>query len=156
MSKRITADNVKLKRAYEPSAADDGTRILIDRLWPRGVKKTDAAIDEWVKDIAPSTALRKWFGHDPARWREFRSRYAKEVYKHPEQVNRLRALARQGPITLVFSAHDEVHNDAVALRSFLLGRQTSERPQWPRRKLSARANIGASSRRGMHLRRRLA
>jgi len=91
MSKRITADNVKLKRAYDPSAADDGTRILIDRLWPRGVKKVDAAIDEWVKDIAPSTTLRKWFGHDPARWREFRSRYAVEVYKHPEQLNRLRA-----------------------------------------------------------------
>ena len=76
MSKRITAGNVKLKRAYEPSTADDGTRILIDRLWPRGVKKADAAIDEWIKDIAPSTALRKWFGHDPARWPEFRSRYA--------------------------------------------------------------------------------
>ena len=129
MSKRITADNVKLKRAYEPSAADDGTRILIDRLWPRGVKKVDAAIDEWVKDIAPSTALRKWFGHDPARWQEFRSRYAVEIHQHPEQLNRLRALARQGPITLVFSAHDEVHNDAVALRGFLLGRQTKRKPR---------------------------
>ncbi|HEV8176381.1 MAG TPA: DUF488 family protein [Gemmatimonadales bacterium] len=99
MSERITAGNVKLKRAYEPSAADDGTRILIDRLWPRGVKKADAAIDEWIKDIAPSTALRKWFGHDPARWQEFRSRYAVEVHEHPEQLSRLRALARQGPIT---------------------------------------------------------
>jgi uncharacterized protein YeaO (DUF488 family) len=122
MSERITADNVKLKRAYEPSAADDGTRILIDRLWPRGVKKADAAIDEWIKDIAPSTALRKWFGHDPARWQEFRSRYAVEVHEHPQQLGRLRALARQGPITLGYSAHDEVHNDAVALRDFLLGR----------------------------------
>jgi uncharacterized protein YeaO (DUF488 family) len=123
MSKRIAADDVKLKRAYEPPAADDGTRILVDRLWPRGVKKADAAIDEWIKDIAPSTALRKWFGHDPARWQEFRSRYAAEVHERPEQLNRLRALARRGPITLVFSAHDEVHNDAVALRDFLLGRQ---------------------------------
>ena len=96
MSKRITADNVKLKRAYEPSAADDGTRILIDRLWPRGVKKVDAAIDQWVKDIAPSTALRKWFGHDPTRWQEFRSRYGVEIQKHPEQLDRLRALARRG------------------------------------------------------------
>jgi uncharacterized protein YeaO (DUF488 family) len=129
MGKRIKADSVKLKRAYEPSAANDGTRILIDRLWPRGVKKIDAGIDEWVKDIAPSTALRKWFGHDPGRWREFRSRYAVEVYKHPEQLNKLRALARQGPITLVFSAHDEVHNDAVALRGFLLGRQTKRKPR---------------------------
>jgi uncharacterized protein YeaO (DUF488 family) len=134
MSKGIAADNVKLKRAYEPSAADDGTRILIDRLWPRGVKKINAAIDEWVKDIAPSTALRKWFGHDPARWQEFRSRYAVEVYKHPEQLNRLRALARQGPITLVFSAHDEAHNDAVALRSLLLGRQTRRTPTTTRSK----------------------
>ncbi len=124
MSKRIAADDVKLKRAYEPPAAHDGTRILVDRLWPRGVKKADAAIDEWIKDIAPSTALRKWFGHDPARWQEFRSRYAAEVHEHPEQLTKLRALARRGPITLVFSAHDEFHNDAVVLRDFLLGRQT--------------------------------
>jgi len=127
MNKRITADNIKLKRAYERPAAGDGTRVLIDRLWPRGVKKVDAAIDEWIKDIAPSTTLRKWFGHDPARWREFRSRYAVEVYKHPEQLNRLRDLAKQGPITLVYSAHDEVHNDAVALRDFHLGRQTKRK-----------------------------
>jgi uncharacterized protein YeaO (DUF488 family) len=127
MSKKITASNVKLKRAYERPAAGDGTRILIDRLWPRGVKKVNAAIDQWAKDIAPSTALRKWFDHDPARWQEFRSRYAAEVYEHPEQLKRLRALARQGPITLVFSAHDEVHNDAVALRDFLLGRQKTKR-----------------------------
>ena len=133
MSKKITAGNVKLKRAYERAAAGDGTRILIDRLWPRGVKKADAAIDQWAKDIAPSTALRKWFGHDPARWQEFRRRYAVEVHKHPEQLNRLRALARQGPITLVFSAHDEVHNDAVALRDFLLGRQRKRKPEKTRR-----------------------
>ena len=82
-----------------------------------------------TKDIAPSTALQKWFGHDPARWQEFRSRYAVEVPKHPEQLNRLRALARQGHITLVYSAHDEVHNDAVALRSFLLGRQTKRKSE---------------------------
>jgi uncharacterized protein YeaO (DUF488 family) len=122
MSNNIAAANVKLKRAYEPAVAGDGTRILIDRLWPRGVRKADAATDEWAKEIAPSTALRKWFGHDPARWQEFRNRYAVEVHEHPEQFERLRALATQGPITLVFSAHDEVHNDAVALRDFLLGR----------------------------------
>ena len=97
MTKRITADHVKLKRAYEPATLDDGTRILIDRLLPRGVRKADAAIDQWVKDIAPSTALRKWFGHDPERWAEFRRRYAAEVRQHPEQLSRLRALARQGP-----------------------------------------------------------
>ena len=121
MSTKITASNVKLKRAYERPDAGDGTRVLIDRLWPRGVKKVDAAIDQWVKDIAPSTALRKWFGHDPARWQEFRSRYAAEVHEHPEQLHRLRAMAREGPITLVYSAHDEVHNDAVALRDIILG-----------------------------------
>ena len=133
MNKRIAANNVRLKRAYESSAADDGTRILIDRLWPRGVKKIDADIDQWEKDIAPSTALRKWFGHDPARWQEFRSRYAVEIQEHPERLKRLRVLARQGPITLVYSAHDEIHNDAVALRSFLLGRQAKRKPETARR-----------------------
>jgi uncharacterized protein YeaO (DUF488 family) len=129
MTKRITADHVKLKRAYEPAATDDGTRILIDRLWPHGVKKADAATDQWVKDIAPSPALRKWFGHDPDRWAEFRRRYAAEVHQHPEHLSRLRALARQGPITLIFSARDEVHNDAVALRNFLLGRETKRKAE---------------------------
>ena len=110
-----------MKRAYERPAADDGVRILIDRLWPRGVSKAAAAIDQWAKDIAPSTALRKWFGHDPARWQEFRRRYAKELRQHPEELARLRALAKQGPVTLVFSARDEHHNDAVVLRGLLLG-----------------------------------
>lgn len=122
MSDRIPAENVKLKRAYEPSSRGDGTRVLIDRLWPRGVKKTDARIDEWMKEIAPSTALRKWFGHDPGRWPEFRHRYTAEVQEHPEQLKRLRTLAREGPLTLVFSAHDEAHNDAVVLRNLVLGR----------------------------------
>lgn len=123
MSKKVAAGNIKLKRAYERPTAADGPRILIDRLWPRGLKKADAVIDQWVKDISPSTGLRKWFGHDPARWPEFQRRYAAEVRQHPEQLTKLRALARRGPITLVFSAHDEVHNDAVALRDFLLGRR---------------------------------
>ena len=123
MSSRISASHIKLKRAYEPAARDDGTRILIDRLWPRGVKKVDAALDQWRKELAPSTELRKWFGHDPARWEEFRCRYAEEVRQHADQLKQLRALARKGQITLVYSAHDEAHNDAVALRSFLLGRK---------------------------------
>lgn len=123
MSNKIAAASVKLKRAYEPPARGDGTRILIDRLWPRGVSKANAAIDEWIKELAPSTSLRKWFGHDPSRWKEFRSRYAAEVHEHPEQLRRLRNLARKKPITLVYSAHDEIHNDAVALRDFLLGRK---------------------------------
>jgi uncharacterized protein YeaO (DUF488 family) len=95
---------------------------LIDRLWPRGLTKKAAAIDYWFKDIAPSTALRQWFGHDPSRWQGFRCRYADEVRQKPEHLGKLRALARQGRITLVFSAHDEVHNDAVVLRNLLLGR----------------------------------
>jgi len=123
MSKKIAADHIKLKRAYESPAPDDGTRILIDRLWPRGVKKADAAIDEWMKDIAPSTGLRKWFGHDPARWQEFRRRYQSEIRQHPDEFDRLRTLAQHGRITLVFAAHDEAHNDAVVLKDLLLGRR---------------------------------
>ncbi|MEO6421284.1 MAG: DUF488 family protein, partial [Candidatus Nitrotoga sp.] len=92
MSTEITANNVKLKRAYEQPARDDGTRILVDRLWPRGVKKIDAALDQWMKELAPSTALRKWFGHDPARWQEFRLRYAKELREHVDLLRQLRAL----------------------------------------------------------------
>lgn len=127
MSKSIPAANVQLKRAYERPARGDGARILIDRLWPRGMTKEAAAIDEWIKDISPSTALRKWFGHEPARWQAFRNRYANEVRQHPHQLGRLRALARQGPITLVFSAHDEAHNDAVVLRDLLLGRPIKQK-----------------------------
>ena len=125
MTTRIAAGNVKLKRAYEPPAPDDGTRVLIDRLWPRGVSKDDAAVDLWLKDLAPSTELRKWFGHDPSRWQEFRERYGAEVRQHREAYERLRELARKGPVTLVYSAHDEVHNDAVVLRSLLLGSRWS-------------------------------
>lgn len=121
MSSHIAAANVQLKRAYEPAAADDGTRVLVDRLWPRGVSKDHAAVDLWLKELAPSTELRKWFDHDPARWAEFQIRYAHEVHQQPELLKQLRALALQGRVTLVYSAHDEVHNDAVALRGLLLG-----------------------------------
>ncbi|HRO00777.1 DUF488 domain-containing protein [Nitrobacter sp.] len=119
---RLAARNISVKRAYEAPAADDGARILVDRLWPRGLRKTDAAIDLWIKDIAPSTGLRKWFGHDPARWPEFRQRYVEEIERHPEQLDELRTRARTGRITLVFAAHDEAHNSAVVLRDVLLGR----------------------------------
>ena len=119
---RIAAGNVKLKRAYEAASAADGHRILIDRLWPRGVKKADAAIDLWLKDIAPSTGLRKWFGHEPTRWEEFRRRYRAEVDNQPEQLAELRALAQRRSITLVYSARDELHNNGVVLRDIILGR----------------------------------
>jgi uncharacterized protein YeaO (DUF488 family) len=121
MKRKVPVDNVKLKRAYEPPATDDGMRILVDRLWPRGISKERAAIDQWMKEISPSTELRKWFGHDPARWNEFRRRYAKEVRQNADLLDQLRSLARQGPITLVYSAHDEEHNDAVELRHLILG-----------------------------------
>ena len=122
MSSRIVAENIRLKRAYNSAGSGDGTRVLIDRLWPRGVRKADAAIDVWAKDIAPSTALRRWFGHDPARWLEFRRRYSEEVHRRRDWLDKLRTLARKGRITLVFAARDEVHNDAVVLRDVLLGR----------------------------------
>jgi uncharacterized protein YeaO (DUF488 family) len=122
MGKRVVAANVRLKRAYNAPSPSDGTRILIDRLWPRGVRKATAAIDMWAKDIAPSTALRKWFGHDPARWQQFRRRYSEEIHRRRDRLDELRALAERGRITLVFSAHDEIHNDAVVLRDILLGR----------------------------------
>jgi len=120
---KIPAHRIKLKRAYLPAAANDGTRILVDRLWPRGVRKSDAAIDLWVKNIAPSTTLRNWFGHDPTRWPEFRRRYAAELRGHPNELAELRAQARRRPVTLVFAARDELHNDAVVLRAVLLRRR---------------------------------
>lgn len=116
---KIPPDNIRLIRAYNP-AGTDGPRILVDRLWPRGVKKQDAAIDHWAKELAPSTELRKWFGHDPERWVEFRRRYAAELKEHHAELEQLRSLARQGPITLVYSAHDEQHNQAIVLRDILL------------------------------------
>ena len=120
MAKAILPVNVKLKRAYEPPAVEDGTRILVDRLWPRGIKKADAAIDLWMKDVAPSTGLRQWFGHETDRWQEFRRRYVDELRQKSDLVDELRALARKGPITLVFGAHDQTHNDAAVLREILL------------------------------------
>ncbi|ESY51352.1 MULTISPECIES: DUF488 domain-containing protein [unclassified Mesorhizobium] len=119
MSEKLLHE-VKLKRAYESRDVGDGTRVLVDRLWPRGVKKTDAGIDFWMKELAPSTQLRKWFGHDPARWEEFRTRYVAEINEHRGELDRLRDMTRQGAITLVYSAHDEAHNDAVVLRDILL------------------------------------
>ncbi|WP_431523477.1 DUF488 domain-containing protein [Mesorhizobium captivum] len=120
MSAKAFNETVKLKRAYERPTADDGKRVLIDRLRPRGVKKTEAAIDHWMKELAPSTELRRWFGHDPRRWEEFRRRYAAEIREHHDELDRLRNMMRVSPVTLVYSAHDEAHNDAVVLREILL------------------------------------
>lgn len=118
---KVSPNNVKLKRAYEAPAAADGTRILVDRLWPRGVRKAAAAIDLWAKDLAPSTELRKWFGHDPQRWSEFKRRYAAELRKNVESLDELRQLAKRGPVTLIYAARDQEHNEAVIIRDMLVG-----------------------------------
>ena len=111
--------NVRLKRAYEPPAASDGYRVLIDRLWPRGVRREEARLDEWAKELAPSGELRRWFGHDPARFGEFRRRYTAELGDQEEKLRELRRRARKGPVTLVYGAHDREHNDAVVLAGIL-------------------------------------
>ncbi len=113
--------SLHIKRAYESHAAEDGFRILIDRLWPRGVSKDAAHIDLWLKDLAPSTELRKWFGHDPERWAEFKKRYHHELggAEQKEALAELRQHMHQGKVTLVYGAKDEEHNDAVALQGFL-------------------------------------
>jgi uncharacterized protein YeaO (DUF488 family) len=116
----VAKPDIRLKRAYEPLSPEDGMRVLVDRLWPRGLRKADAAIDCWLKEIAPSSELRRWFGHDPSRWEEFERRYRAELSSRPELLDKLRALAKQGALTLVYSAHDEDHNDAVVLRGLLL------------------------------------
>ena len=111
--------DIRLKRAYLPPSPDDGFRVLVDWLWPRGLSKTGAAVDQWMKDIAPSTALRRWFGHDPARWDEFQRRYKAELSEDTDLLNELRDVAAKGVLTLVYSAHDEAHNQAVVLRDVL-------------------------------------
>ncbi|MEQ1956454.1 DUF488 domain-containing protein [Mesorhizobium sp. CN2-181] len=111
---------IGLKRAYEPPSSEGGFRILVDRLWPRGLSKAEAAIDLWLKEIAPSAELRRWFGHDPAKWDEFRRRYRDELDRDPEAVQALRqAIAGKGTVTLLYAARDDDHNNAVALREYL-------------------------------------
>jgi uncharacterized protein YeaO (DUF488 family) len=126
MTHELAASHVRLKRVYEPAAPDDGVRVLVDRLWPRGLRKADAAIDRWMKDIAPSTELRRWFGHDPKRWPAFHRRYSQELLQQAVAIDELRELARDGQVTLVFAAHDEAHNDAVVLRDALLQPRNSK------------------------------
>ena len=110
---------VLLKRAYDQPASSDGYRVLVDRLWPRGVSKEQAQLDEWAGDLGPSTELRKWFGHDPARFAEFRSRYRDELAGQAEKLNELRERAKAGSLTLVYGARDTEHNDAVVLAELL-------------------------------------
>ncbi len=115
---------IRLKRAYERPEKDDGVRLLVERLWPRGLTKEKAAIDEWFKDVAPSPALRKWYGHDPEKWEDFRRRYLAELRGNPEEVQRLRARAKMGTVTFVYAAKDEQRNSAVVLKGYLEGRDS--------------------------------
>ncbi len=114
---------VRVKRVYDPPAPEDGRRFLVDRLWPRGVKKEALRLDAWLKELAPSDALRRWFGHDPARWEEFQRRYFAELEAKPEAWRPLLEAAREGTVTLLFSARDDEHNNAVALKAFLEGKR---------------------------------
>jgi len=111
--------SIDLNRAYEPPARSDGHRILVDRVWPRGIAKGDLRIDAWMKDVAPSDGLRKWFGHDPDKWDAFRKRYADEIAQHEDALDQLVTMAKAGHVTLVFGAKDTEHNNAVALKEEL-------------------------------------
>ncbi|AZO25248.1 DUF488 domain-containing protein [Mesorhizobium sp. M1E.F.Ca.ET.045.02.1.1] len=113
------AFDIAVKRVYGTPEKTDGQRVLVDRVWPRGVAKMDAALTLWLKEIAPSDALRKWFGHEPERWAEFQKRYHAELDRNEEAVAQLRGLLREGKVTLLYGAHDEAHNNAVALAGYL-------------------------------------
>ncbi len=111
--------SIQIKRAYEPASPRDGTRVLVDRLWPRGISKDKLKLDAWMKELAPSTELRKWFHHEVANWPEFEKHYFKELSQQPDKVDELRKKARGHTVTLIYGARDETHNDAVALKKYL-------------------------------------
>lgn len=119
--------NVRVKRVYEEPSAEDGFRVLVDRMWPRGLSKQRARMDQWLRDIAPSDALRKWFGHEPEKWKEFRDRYFRELETKTDLVKDLEHRAEQGRLTLLFAAKDEERNNAVALKEYLGSRGGSRR-----------------------------
>jgi len=110
---------IQLKRAYEAASPSDGTRFLVERLWPRGVKKTALRIDAWLKEVAPSTVLRQWFSHDPKKWKGFQQRYRRELSANPDAWRPLLEAAKHGTVTIVYSSHDNTHNNAVALKKYL-------------------------------------
>ncbi|APR82786.1 Putative uroporphyrin-III c-methyltransferase [Minicystis rosea] len=151
-SRRVSnpaASTVRIKRAYEEPDASDGYRVLVDRLWPRGVQKDALSLDAWMKDIGPSDALRRWFGHDPARWDDFVTRYHDELRREPAAglVAELAARASHGPITLVYGAKDELHNQAVVLRDVI-----ARRARRPRAPVSARKIASTTRRTGKRAR----
>jgi uncharacterized protein YeaO (DUF488 family) len=113
---------LKIKRVYDPPSKDDGKRILIDRLWPRGLRKKDAQIDDWIKEISPSNELRKWYGHDPAKWGEFKKRYFSELHGQPERIEEIVNASRKGTVTLLFGSKEERINNAEALKEYIEAR----------------------------------
>ncbi|PYD49231.1 DUF488 domain-containing protein [Novacetimonas pomaceti] len=119
---------IRTRRVYDPPGPDDGRRVLVDRLWPRGISHERADLTLWLKDIAPSTELRKWFGHDPARWEEFRARYVAELRASPDAVRQILSLPGRGPITLLYGARDTRHNEAVVLADYLRGLEGTGTP----------------------------
>jgi uncharacterized protein YeaO (DUF488 family) len=119
---------IHIKRTYDPAAREDGRRFLVERLWPRGMKKESLVMDEWLKEVAPSTELRKWFGHQPERWPEFQKRYKKELRANPAALTPLLDASKRGTVTLLYSAHDIEHNGAIVLRDFLSARQRRRAP----------------------------
>lgn len=114
----------KLKRAYEEPSVEDGLRVLVERLWPRGLTRERAAVDLWLKEVAPSAELRKWYGHDPAKWKEFQSRYRAELRENKVAVEQLKQKGEEGTVTLVYAARDEEHNSAVVLKKYLERRKS--------------------------------
>ncbi len=120
-----------LKRVYEPATSADGTRFLVDRLWPRGLRQADARLDGWLREVAPSHELRKWFAHEPGKWAEFRRRYAAELRAKPETWKPIADAARRGTVTLLFAAQNLEYNNAAALKSFLEGQTDRARPARP-------------------------
>jgi uncharacterized protein YeaO (DUF488 family) len=125
---------VQLKRVYESTDSADGARFLVERLWPRGLKKADLKLDAWLKDVAPSTVLRQWFAHDPEKWKEFCRRYFLELRANEGVLQPIVQAARKGPVTLLYSSHDQEHNNAVALRDYL---QAKKKTKGSRRKQAA-------------------
>jgi uncharacterized protein YeaO (DUF488 family) len=114
---------IQLKRVYQPAVPEDGTRFLVERLWPRGIKKEALRLDAWLKDVAPSTELRQWFAHDPAKWEDFQRRYFAELDANAEAMTPIRKALHEGPVTLLFSSLDVAHNNALALKTYLTTRR---------------------------------
>ena len=122
---------IKLKRAYDPASRADGVRFLVERLWPRGLSRAKLDLDAWLKDVGPTTELRRWFSHDPEKWAEFRRRYFRELDSRPESWRPIVSAARRHTVTLVYSSHDEEHNNAVALQQYLRGRRSRRKAPRP-------------------------